>query len=533
MIKDKNETGRQVSENRLTELLDEIRKQRMQPEDRYEIAAILESFGWNDAAAAEAFGVRDIFELADQLWDASQAGVLVAPAARVAKKSFLQYIFLFTRHFLRGMIFALPMAVSVVAMLTLRFSLWSYQYLSLENATSIAIGTLLSFVAIGGFTQAIAYWGFKYTGQDQYYMARQLVFYYVKLGYVLCLIGAVGFLLFSAVFAVFPWRMTLIIALYFLFLSAIWLSVTIMYILQKELTFTGLFIGGILLVFILFKLLKLNIILSQVIALSSVALAGVLIARHFFIQAEKAREQGINPPLPRLSVVFHISVPYFVYGILYFTFIFVDRVVAWSTNNVYMPFLIWFRGEYELGLDIALIVLILPMGLIEAVASELMANLEANRKNFIAGEANRMNQMYVSVYVKRIVYVVFFSLVNALALYLFLNTLNQRGILGIAIVLSNTSRFVFIWALVAYAIVSVALMNALLLFCLSQPQMVYRSVLFACGTNMVLGFLLSRWVDYSWAVFGLLVGALVFAAFSSRQVLKVLRGLDYYLYSAS
>lgn len=528
-----NNTEDNTQANTLEALLQAVLEQQMQPEDRFEIAAILESFGWNDAMAAEVFGVEDIFELSQQLWDASQARILYVPASNIKELNLREYSLMIFQGFLRGAIFALPMAVSIVAMLTLRFSLWSYTYLSLENATSIAIGTILSFVAVGGFTQAIAYWGFRYVGQDQYYMARKLVFYYVKLGFILCLIIAGLLFLFNLLFVVFPWRMTIVIILYFLFLSAIWLSVTIMYILRKELMFSGLIASGIFLVFVFFKLLKLNIIISQVIALLLISIAGILIARYFFVRAENVKEKGINPPLPRLSVVFHISLPYFTYGIFYFIFIFIDRLVAWSTNNAYMPFLIWFRGEYELGLDLALIVMILPMGLVEAVVTELMLNLEANQKQHMADDIGRLNTTYVRMYLRRIAYVTAFSMANALALYYITNSFSQGGILGTELFFKGTTKFVFIWALTGYAIVSVALMNALIMFCLSQPELVYRSIMYACVTNLVLGFLLSRWVDYSWAVFGLVVGALVFTFISSRQVISMLSKLDYYLYSAS
>lgn len=363
-------------------------------------------------------------------------------------------------------------------------------------------------------------------------MARKLVFYWVRLGYSVCIISSAAVLFFNVLFAVFPWNMTIIMVIYFLFLSAIWLSVTIMYILQKELTFTGLIIGGIFLVFLFFKLLNLNIILSQVTSLLIISVAGIIIAQYYFVTTEKQKEKGINPPMPRLSVIFHISIPYFVYGSLYFLLLFIDRIIAWSTNSVYMPFFIWFRGEYELGLDLALIVMILPMGLVEAIVTELMADLESSQKNYMAVEAGRMNEKYTKMYIKRMAYVVGFSLVNALGMYLAVAMIGKGGALATGIIFSATSRFVFNWALIAYAIVGLPLMNSLVLFCLARPEMAYRPVIYACGTNTIIGFMLSRWIDHKWAVAGLLAGSLVFAFFSSRQVIKLFRNLDYYLYAA-
>lgn len=519
-------------ENIFNELVEEVLKRHLYPEDKYEIAAIIESLGWNDNMAADIFGVDDVFALSANVWDALQSRVLVAPAIHVEKIKFFKYLAVIISSFLRGAIFALPMAVSVFLMLTLRFSLWSYLYLSLENATSIAIGTILSFMAVGGFTQAIARRGFLYIGQGHYYMARKVTFYFLKIGYTLCFIGAFAFLLFNTAFTVFPWRMAVIAVLYFLFLCCIWLSVTIMYMLRKELVFTGLIIGGVAVVYVLFELLGLNIILSQLIALTLVSLAGIAAALYFFIKEERKMEKGVRPLMPRFSIVFYTCIPYFIYGFLYFTFLFTDRLVAWSTNNLYMPYLIWFRGQYELGLDFSLITLILPMGLVEVFVSEIMTRLEADQKKYTATSTEQMGRAYVRSYIKRIIYLALFSLANAAALYLFMKNLESGGSFDLGIFSNSTTHFVFIWSVISYAVVAVALMNTLVLFCLSQPDMACKSALYAIVVNMFLGFLLSRWVDYSWAVFGLFAGSLVFAFFTFRWVQKVLNNLDYYLYTA-
>jgi len=518
-------------ENIFNELVDEVLKRHLYPEDKYEIAAIIESLGWNDNMAADVFGVDDVFALAANVWDALQAKILFVPVVHVDKIKFLKYLSMIVISFLRGTIFALPMAVSIFCMLTLRFSLWSYLYLSLENATSIAIGTILSFMAVGGFTQAIARRGFLYIGLGQYYMARKVTFSFLKIGYSFCFISAAAFLLFNIAFSVFPWRMTLITVVYFLFLCCIWLSVTVMYMLRKELVFTGLIIGGILIVFVLFEILKLNIILSQLIALTLVSIAGIVIALYFFIKEERKMEKGIKPLMPRFSIIFYTYIPYFIYGFLYFTFLFTDRLVAWSTNNLYMPYLIWFRGQYELGLDFSLITLVLPVGLIEVFISEIMISLEVDQKKYMVTEIKQMGRAYVWSYIKKIVFLTLFSLANAAALYLVMKRLGSSIDLGIFS--SSTTHFVFIWSVISYALLAVALMNALLLFCLSQPEMACKATLYAIIVNMFLGFVLSRWVDYSWAVVGLFAGTVVFVFFTLRRVLKVLNNLDYYLYTAS
>jgi len=520
---------------KLNELLGVVLEKRLQPEDKYEIAAILESKGWTDDRAAEEFGVENVFELAGQLWDIGQKRFVAVPLPPAAKIGFFSYLAMVLRSFLRGMIFALPMAISVLAMLTLRFSLWSYEYLSLELATGIAVGTIMSFMAVGGFTQAIARRGFLYIKLGYYNMARRITYYFVRLGYVVCAAIFLAFLLFNAFFGVFPFRMVVVILLYFIFLSAIWLSVTVMYILQRELAFAGLLVAGIFAVYVFFVLLKINIIISQVISLCLVSVAGVALAVFFFLTAERKLEKGIAPALPRASITIYTVLPYFIYGFLYFTFLFMDRVIAWSTSNVYMPYLIWFRGPYEMGLDLALITLIIPMGFIEVVVNEFMANLEAHQQNYMASQTAALGLKYLGIYLRRLCLVAVFSAAVAVTVYLAVRFIHLNPLLplGASLLSNRVTHFVFIAALVGYTVLCIALMNALLLFSLSQPEMVGRSILWGLVINIMVGFPLSRWFDHQFAVLGLLFGAVVFWAATCRMVIKVLKNLDYYLYAAS
>jgi hypothetical protein len=202
----------------LETVLDEVLEKHQSPEDRHEIAAILESLGWNDIRAREIFGVLDVFELADILWERCRSKIMYTTFSKVERLSFNAMAMLLIRQFLRGVIFAIPMAISVVCMLTLKYSLWSYENLSVELATSIAIGTILSFITVGGFTQAIARRGFFYIIQGYYNMARRITFHFIRLGFLVCLIICVAILLLNVVIKIFPIDMLVVIILYFFLL---------------------------------------------------------------------------------------------------------------------------------------------------------------------------------------------------------------------------------------------------------------------------------------------------------------------------
>ena len=527
--------SKQFEDYNIEMLLDDILEKTVSPEDHYEIAALLESMGWNDISASRVFGVANIFELSSTLWDMVNNNTYLQPFMEEEKIGAFSNMLLILKSFLRGLIFALPMAISVISMLTLRFSLWSYENLSTELATSIAIGTILSFVTIGGFTQIIARRGFYYVSQNFYNMAKRITYYFVKLGYVTVAIVAIILILFNLFFQYLPFKMMLVAVFYFIFLCSNWLIITITYLLKREFTFAGLLTLGIFIVYILFTILNLDIIVSQIISLFIISIISFILIVYYFNKDESKLEKGIAPSLPRKSVMMYSLSPYFYYGFLYFSFLFVDRVIAWSTNTEVMPYIIWFRGDYELGLDFALLMFMIPMGLSEVTVSRLMSKLEVAQKNSFTDETKSINKKYLKFYINNIVLVSASAIVSSIMIFFIVLYINQNAIFlqTSKFIFNHVTYFVFIIGLISYSILSVTLSNVVILFSLSQHTMVTKVMGYSLLVNSVIGFLLSRWVDYYFAVIGLLIGTIFFCIATSYNVIKVLNNLDYYLYSSS
>lgn len=511
-------------------LLEEVKNIRINPDDAYEITAILESIGWNDTTAAEQFGVSDVFELAELVFQMFHETVSFQHFEEKRKESKPEKYYKILKSFLRGVIFALPMVISVFAMLTIKLSLWSYVNLSVELATSIAIGTILSFMTIGGFTQIIARRGFFYIEQYFYNVAKRVTYYFVQLGIICCLIVCLIFTLINTYFHNFTLSMFIIAVLYFVFLCVIWLSVTVMYLLRKEITFTSILTLGIILVFVFFHLFNLDIITSQIIALLIVSLISWVIVVRYFNKAEGKLEKGISIPMPRKSILFYTLKPYFIYGFLYFTFLYMDRIVSWSSNSFYMPYVFWFRGQYELGLDFAILILIIPMGVCEVIVTELMEKLNRMQKN--DGKGKNISKICISYYHKSLVTITFSAILSSLFISLAIYIIYRFQLLDISIFVNSVSIFVYIIAIISYSLLVISLANAVTLFSLSQPEMITKALLISLLVNFLVGFVLSRWLGYSWGIMGLLAGTIVLAILSTRNIMRVMKKVDYYIYAA-
>ncbi len=526
-----SEVGRMAEKGSLKALAAEVLKRSISPKDHFEVAALLESMGWTDEEASATFGCGDVFGLARLVFDTAAHEVVTAPTAREPRVPLHAVVWGYVLGYLRGMMFAMPMAVSIFAVLLIRYSLWSYVYFSVEVATAIALGTIGSLVVTGGFCQALARRGLMYVVQNEYNLAKRFSFIVIRLGLVVVVSLGLGALAFNLVFGVFPMRMMSICLFYYFLLSCMWLTITVLYMLRREILFTGIIIMGIALVYVMHEFLGMDIMLSQGIGVSAAAALTVGVVLWLFTRHERPADPGIElPPIPRTSVVVYGVIPYFLYGVLYFALLCGDRVVAWSANDVFMPYLMWFRGQYELGLDWALLALIIPMGLVEVVITGFWRNVPVRERAFSAAETARFNRLQVVAYRRQTVVYAVLAIASGLAVYFGTMFLERSGVFDFRLFSDEVTFFVFTWGVAGYVFLTAGLLNALYLFSLSQPDPVVKATAYAVAADLLVGFVLSRVVAYHWAVLGMVCGAVVFFALTTVYSVRSLGSLDFCLY---
>jgi uncharacterized membrane protein YbhN (UPF0104 family) len=85
----------------------------------------------------------------------------------------------------------------------------------------------------------------------------------------------------------------------------------------------------------------------------------------YFRDKTKGRK-AISGTKIKVPVMLYHNYQYFFYGIFIYVFIFVDRILAWSSGiNGNLPFLVYFEKNYELGMDLAILVFLLLAGVLE------------------------------------------------------------------------------------------------------------------------------------------------------------------------
>lgn len=506
-----------------------VREVNAQPVDALDVTALLESLGWTDRQAAERFGFPDLFAMggALQQWLAEMRQVEPPP------KPGLRWYALVWRvavQFPHGLAFALPIIISFAAMLVLHISLSSYLYFDVLQATALALAVFLSFLATGGMVQAMANSVLLFLNMRETALARTTAWRLMRWGMFLAVALAVALVLGDAVIPVLPLQLVLFMDIYLVLLSAMWLAFASLYILRSEYYLTAITAGGILVAFALWRA-GLPVVVAQAIALVAAALASVTTAVILLARLARRNPSRSRFVEPRISQLAYIAWPYFLYGTIYFVFIFIDRIVAWSTAGTYMPYYIWFRGQYELGMDWALLTLVLPLAAVEVLVHYVVNWVQSNQQAVPAARTADFVRGLRAVYLHCLGA---FAVAAATAVVLTRLVIAwARGVRILASALPTVSvePFVFHLATASYILLAASLFNILVMFSLGSPWPPLRLIGIAMAIDFLLGLVLTRLTgQYQYAVLGLLFGTGFLTVSSTREILRHVSRIDYLLF---
>jgi uncharacterized membrane protein len=502
------------------------------PKDEWELAAQLEVMGLRDADARSDYGARDLFDLARRMYAWFEEGrfrwTLEGDDPEPRVSPFVRFV----KNYITGLTFSLPMALQAVTMLVWGYGVWGAIEMDQRTGSAIALGFIVSYVVTGGFMQAIVRRGLFYVYQDEAWLARWTVLRAWSLALRIVVALLVPAFALNALFKVLPWSMVLIAAAYYVALSVLWLNWSLIYLVRK--TWLFLVVTAVALAAVLIAAKAFNATPLAANAIGMLLADGLSFAFALYYLNRFARKEVVNPP--RLTVLVYSTSRFFLYGALYNSFLFADRFIAWTSSTGredFPPYGFWLNVRYELGMDLALIVVMLLSGVVEHATqrfSELLVPQEKRVKslhaaNFLSASRNAHR--------KRVLMLAGAS-IAAVAIAIG-TTILLRGVRSLPIyeaLQSMTTMRVFAGAAIAYVIFMFALQNVLMLLTLSRVELVVRAVAIALTVNVAVGFVCSRAIHYSAAVLGLLAGAVTLAILTSRSMREVLGELDYHYYAA-
>lgn len=506
------------------------------PKDRWEIAAQLEVLGYRDADVRDRFGFRDLFEAADKIMALFQEGKLEFFVEGEDAKRRVNPVIRFLRHYLDGLMFSLPMVVQGATMLLWGYGLWGAIDLDIRTGTAIALGFIASYIATSGFAWAIVSRGLFYHYQNEGGLARWSAMRMWSVSVRVAIGLAVPAIMFNVLYRLLPLDMTFIAAAYYVGLVLLWLNWSLTYLVGRTHWLLGVVFVSILLVVFTARVLGWPIIAAN---LTGLAVADALTFAVGFFGLKKWATNGAGKPTvnpPRLTVLIYSTAPSFLYGFLYSAFIFTDRILAWTSprgREDFPPYPFWLNARYELGMDLALVVVVLLAGVVEYSTHQFSTQLIPSEKRIKSSALEPFITEFRRFYRRHTLILLvcaMLALVAAVAVFEALERYpDPRLQESLA---SATTLRVFVAAAIAYAIFMFALQNVLMLMTLSRADLAARAIGVALLVNIVVGWTASRSLDYSASVAGLLAGSFVLAILSRRDLHRVLGELDYYYYAA-
>jgi len=518
-----------VYSHRYIQLLKEITEGKSKPSDYWEIAALLESNGIRDIDAKEEWDKEDIFSLAKELYKYVDLLKYEVREETLEERPFLIRIFL---NYLKGTLFALPMAIQIVSMVIVGVGIWSYIHFSLREATAIAFGTLLALFSTGGIAQMIGRKGLFYLKFGEYLLASKITKRFYLIGLILIVVYTITISFVNYLMNLFPFYMFKLAILYYILLSIIFLVFSIFYMLNDYFSLTLLTFIGVLLVLLFFKVFHFGIYTSQIFGM------GILIVISNIIAFRKLRKLELmnyaeGVVLPKAGTLFYTLYPFFIYGSLYFLFLIMDRLMAWTTSHGYMPYFMWFNMPYEVGVDWALFTFIVTVAFIEVFINELGILSFQKIKEISAYSVKEFNEHFLRIYRLALVVFIFVGIISIIFSFfapLILSVKFKLKYANVFFILVNQEVFWF--ASIGYTFLSVALLNCVIFFAYSRYNFALKSIALGVLINLAVGFAFSRLIEYYYAIVGLTVGSVVFAAVSTYYALKFFKRFHYYYYSA-
>lgn len=515
----------------LLALIPKITKDRGKPSTSEECTALLEIYGLRDIDAKNDYLYDDLFDMGEDVFELidnfkyPQKIVDLEPNPNKIKR--------ITYHYIEGLAFAMPMIVQILLTLILGYALWSSLDYDLEIATVIAAGTFLALVITGPSAQAIGRKGLYYVKLNEFALAGTAIKLLYFLGIIsLFIVGIILYLIYLF-FGIFNEYYYLVMIVFYILLSIFFLNAAIYYMHEEHGKLLMHVILGMIIVYFFHSVFKISLPNAQFYTLLIVDIEMSLVV---FLKMRKLIKKSDSPEgyvLPKASIMFYSLVPFYSYGLFYFLFLVLDRIIAWSVTDDVKPYFIWFNVPYELGLDWALMGLVLLMGFTEAGIYEIMYIMNGIIGKYKYNESSKFSrrmQQFMNKFL--IIYFICSILVMLFVYFAIQKQFFFWDIPQLEVFNNSITKFVFWFAAASYVFLVGSLLNILFLFAMSRQKLPAKYIFYSTIINLICGTLLSRMISFEYAVFGLFFGAVSLYFFTFNYTRKALKRLDYFYYSA-
>ena len=526
-------------------LLLSIKEKIGKPVSNKVVMATIESLGIRNKDTEIDFGVPSIRFLADIIFQElstseEHRGAKNSKEQAISKTNpdiiqISDYMWIKTKIFLHyfplGLFHLLPVFLQISAIVFFGYSLWTFVGFNQVQSTAVVLGVVIGLVATGGFVQVIGRQASFYWHHDDFIMTKNAVNYLLKVGISALFFVLATVFLCNSFFHLYPFRVLIIVFAYAFLIGTLLLLLAPLHTIQRRWVISLSIFAGTITAIILKTQTNLSIYFTHWIGIITAVIISKIYLYLFFNNLLKKLKNNFNIVV-KPNIFLHHNYKYFFYGLSLYLFIFTDRILAWSsTKNGQLPYVVFFDKNYELGMDIAILVFLLLSGVLEFGVASFSKFLDIEQKNTSYKASIKFNHKLKKMYWQHIILLFVTSFFIFYLIYCILNSSwGYKAHFKEALDLISIN--VSIIGGIGYVFLAWGMLNTLYLFTLNQPSTPMKAIVIALLTNVFIGFLCSRFISYEFSVFGLLFGAIVFMAITLKATLNFLNKLDYFYYAA-
>lgn len=478
-----------------------------------EIAALIESFGCNDRVA-ESLGHRDIFEYARELVADFQPDPKPALKRNPGRLVFNHELKCAGQKLCQSLAYAIPW----FALVLVEYLRPNALNVSPQLGACLSLSLIASLVLTGGFIQTITRAGTFYRGLGQpalaHYMCTQLLSIGLTFSLALTLIGILcGFYfhLFSSVYL-------LLAAINCVVLSLLWLLCAILSVQGRGWAVPLIYFVAACMSVIVQRLTRSGTALLLILWPMMAVTCAFAFSRRRSSQTRQHEEVFTRPRTGVLSISL---VPFFLYGTVYFGFLFADRIAAGSAIPWVSGLSFGIDPAYKHGMDIVLLAFLVTAALIEYLSDSLLrywyqlaADLPVTASAQLIGKLKR-RRCFTMLAVSAV-----FTMLACGAWYLF------SGLSGFAPSLRLIETSVI--GGVGYLLLCIALLEIVTLASVNATSTALKAVSQGLAVNLIVGYTFAHVWGVTYAAVGLLAGSVVVLWQCSAAVKKILQSPDFH-----
>lgn len=509
------------------------------------VATAIESMGIRDKDTLTDFGQASIIVLAELIFNelrtaAEHRGAKNAKEKMVAElhqkelentNHFQTNLILLLKSFVLGITNLFPVLLQFMMIIFFGYSLWTSVDFNTLQSTAVVLGVIVGMIISGGFVQVIGRQASFYWSYSDFEMTKKTINYILKKGTWAILIGLSLLFILNMFLSFYPNKVLIITFVYAFLIGLLILYLAPLYpIKQRWFISVAVFIGTTISI-VLAKKTNLMIYFTHWIGLITVIGLSKLFQHLFFKRilhkTVKIAQNKINTP-----VLLYHNYKYFFYGLFIYLFVFIDRILAWSSElDGLMPFVIYFKKDYELGMDIAIVSFLFMGGVLEYSVKVFTHFLDLQQRLTKYNEVKHFNGYFTMMYWRNVLILLVSSTVLFIITY-FLITSPWGYESRFHIKLLGLSYTVASFGCIGYLFLAWGMMNSLYLFTLGRPTEPLKAIIIATVVNIITGFVFSRFVGYEYSVIGMVMGSLVFMVLTLKENVSFFKNLDYNYYSA-